>query len=281
MGKLTGERLARAMASRQFRDGKFHNTSGATAGLEGPSGGVIWDFVFGRRKRVPPAPIPIANPLETWKAAPSSGLRVTWLGHSMLLLEIDGVRVLTDPVWCERASPVQFAGPSSVRALGEPITATPAQHFSGRGLGDRNTTLWSSFVLSTPKHRVFFSADTGPTKELADIAARFGPFDLCMIEIGAWHPAWGSIHLGPQRALEAFEQLGGGTFLPIHWATFDLALHLWDEPAETLLALAGPGGRGSSRPCWVRRWNHRRSMVRTRGGGRSVGRGSHPEHQPW
>jgi L-ascorbate metabolism protein UlaG (beta-lactamase superfamily) len=314
MAKLTGERLARAMASSQFRDGKFHNTSGATADLEGPSVGVMWDFFFGRRKRAPHAPLRIANPLETWKVTPSSGLRVTWLGHSTLLLEIDGVRVLTDPVWCERASPVQFAGPkrfhpvpvsidqlptldavllshdhhdhlcpSSVAALAKrrvpfvtslgvgmhlerfgvrpsditeldwwedhsiangalTITATPAQHFSGRGLRDRGATLWSSFVLSSPKRRVFYSADTGPTSELADIGARFGPFDLCMIEIGAWHPAWGSIHLGPRRALEAFHQLGGGTFLPIHWGTFDLALHRWDEPAETLLALARSGG---------------------------------------
>jgi L-ascorbate metabolism protein UlaG (beta-lactamase superfamily) len=314
MVKLTGERLARAMASRQFRDGKFHNTSGATADLEGPSSGVMWDFFFGRRKRLPHAPLPLANPLDAWTSAPASGLRVTWLGHSTLLLEIDGIRVLTDPVWCERASPVQFTGPkrfhpvpvsidalpkldavlishdhhdhlcpSSVAALarhrvpfvtslgvgvhlerfgvkpgeiteldwweshaiangGLTITATPAQHFSGRGLRDRNTTLWSSFVLSTPRRRVFYSADTGPTTELAEIGRRCGPFDLCMIEIGAWHPAWGSIHLGPRRALEAFEQLGGGTFLPIHWGTFDLALHGWAEPPETLLSLAKRGG---------------------------------------
>jgi len=314
MVKLTGERLARAMASKQFRDGKFHNTSGATADLEGPSGGVMWDFFFGRGKRVPKGPLPLASPVETWKAPPSTGLRVTWLGHSTLLLEIDGVRLLTDPVWCERASPVPFAGPkrfhpvpvsieqlpkldavllshdhydhlcpSSIRALARrrvpfitslgvgarlenfgvapdditeldwweeraiangplTITATPAQHFSGRSLVDRNSTLWSSFVLATSKRRVFYSADTGPTKELADIGAKLGPFELTMIEIGAWHPAWGLIHLGPQRALEAFFQLGGGTFLPIHWGTFDLALHLWDEPADTLLALAKPSG---------------------------------------
>jgi len=314
MVKLTGDRLARAMASNQFRDGKFHNTNGAAADIQGPSGGVMWDLFFGRHKRVPKGRLPIASPLAAWNAAPSSGLRVTWLGHSTLLLEIDGVRLLTDPVWCERASPVPFAGPkrfhpvpvsieqlpkldavllshdhfdhlcpSSVAALakrrvpfvtslgvgarlegfGVPlnditeldwfeehtlasgamtITATPAQHFSGRSLVDRNRTLWSSFVLSTAKRRVFFSADTGPTNELAEIGSKFGPFDLCLIEIGAWHPSWGAIHLGPQHALDAFWQLGGGTFLPIHWSTFDLALHVWDEPAETLLALAKANG---------------------------------------
>jgi L-ascorbate metabolism protein UlaG (beta-lactamase superfamily) len=75
-----------------------------------------------------------------------------------------------------------------------------------------------------------------------EIGARFGPFDLSMIEIGAWHPAWGSIHLGPENALKAFEMLGGGMLLPIHWGTFDLALHAWDEPIETLLAHAEVSG---------------------------------------
>ena len=119
------------------------------------------------------------------------------------------------------------------------FTATPAQHFSGRGLFDRNRkTLWSSFVLSTHNRRLFFSADTGLTDELQEIGRRFGPFEVSMIEIGAWHPAWGSIHLGPANAMRAFDMVGGGTFLPIHWATFDLALHAWDEPIETLMSLA-------------------------------------------
>jgi L-ascorbate metabolism protein UlaG (beta-lactamase superfamily) len=63
-----------------------------------------------------------------------------------------------------------------------------------------------------------------------------------MLEIGAWNPAWGDIHLGPANALRAFDMLGGGTLLPIHWGTFDLGLHPWDEPAETLLALAEQAG---------------------------------------
>ena len=314
MPKLTGARLERARASKQFRDGRFHNTSGATAALKGPSVGVMRDFFLGGRARVPHGPLPIENPLARWATPAQSGLRVTWLGHSALVLEIDGVLVLTDPMFCERASPVPFAGPkrfhpvpvtfdqlpkidvvllshdhhdhlcpASIAALAklrvpfvtslgvgvhlerfgvEPrliteldwfeahtlpggtmkITATPAQHFSGRGIGDRNTTLWSSWVLATAKHTVFFSGDTGPTTELAEIGKRFGPFDVSLIEIGAWHPSWGSIHLGPQHALEAFEMLGGGRLLPIHWGTFDLALHVWDEPAETLLSLARSSG---------------------------------------
>ncbi len=118
------------------------------------------------------------------------------------------------------------------------LTATPSQHFSGRGLKDGNKTLWSSWVLATQRHRVFFSGDTGLTPEYAETHARFGAFDLVMLEIGAFHPAWGGIHLGPENALAAHGLLGGGPLLPIHWGTFNLALHPWDDPVETLLRLA-------------------------------------------
>jgi L-ascorbate metabolism protein UlaG (beta-lactamase superfamily) len=122
------------------------------------------------------------------------------------------------------------------------VTAAPSQHFSGRGLKDRNATLWSSFAIRSARHRVFFSGDTGLTDQYVRIRERLGPFDLVMLEVGAFHPAWGDIHLGPDHALEALALLGGGAFLPVHWGTFSLALHAWDEPAETLLARAPAQG---------------------------------------
>ena len=122
------------------------------------------------------------------------------------------------------------------------IHAAPSQHFSGRSLKDRNATLWSSLVIASPRHRVFFSGDTGLTTEYARIRERFGPFDLVMLEVGAFHPTWGDIHLGPENALKALDLLGGGAFLPVHWGTFNLAMHDWDEPAETLLARAPAQG---------------------------------------
>jgi L-ascorbate metabolism protein UlaG (beta-lactamase superfamily) len=122
------------------------------------------------------------------------------------------------------------------------ITAAPSQHFSGRGLKDRNATLWSSLVIRTPRHSVFFSGDTGLTSQYEAIRERFGKFDLVMLEVGAFHPSWGDIHLGPEHALEALALLGGGPFLPVHWGTFSLALHEWDAPVETLLALAPAQG---------------------------------------
>ena len=93
------------------------------------------------------------------------------------------------------------------------ITAAPSQHFSGRGLKDRNATLWSSMVIETPRHKVFFSGDTGLTTEYESIRERFGRFDLVMLEVGAFHPSWGDIHLGPENALKALELLGGGAFM--------------------------------------------------------------------
>ncbi|MEO8698770.1 MAG: MBL fold metallo-hydrolase [Kofleriaceae bacterium] len=313
--RLDGLRLERARASRQYRDGLFHNTAPVGPRLEGSTLPIMREFLFGGRKRKPPGVIPVANPLDAWTVPiGSSGLRVTWLGHSTMLLELDGLRVITDPVFGNRLGPVSFAGPKRLHAppvtvaqlpkldailvshdhydhlckptmielarLGVPVitslgvgahlerfgvaaehiieldwweshtlaggdlafTAAPAQHFSGRLGSSRNTTLWSSWAIQTANHKVFFSGDTGLTPEMADIRDRLGPFDLTMLEIGAWHPAWGRIHLGPANALEAFDQLGGGTLLPVHWGTFDLGLHPWAEPAETLIELAAERG---------------------------------------
>ena len=309
-GRATGERLERIKASPRFNGRVFVNTHPVSTGLkEGVERPTMRDFLCGGARRKPSGPLPLVDPLETWRKPPATGLRVTWLGHSTLLIEIDGMRLLTDPVWGERASPMAFAGPKrfhppparldtlppldavivshdhydhldrpTIRTLartevpfitslgvgahlerwgvsadrvteldwwehaevgGVRVSAAAAQHFSGRGIKDRNTTLWSSFHLRGPRHSFFFGADSGLTLEFGDIARRFGPFDMVALEVGAYHPAWGDIHMGPVNALAAYEMLGSGEFLPIHWGTFNLAMHAWDEPAETLLRL-GP-----------------------------------------
>jgi L-ascorbate metabolism protein UlaG (beta-lactamase superfamily) len=79
---------------------------------------------------------------------------------------------------------------------GVELTAAPSQHFSGRGLKDRNATLWSSLAIRSPRHSVFFSGDTGLTTEYRSIREQLGPFDVVMLEVGAFYPAWGDIHLG-------------------------------------------------------------------------------------
>jgi L-ascorbate metabolism protein UlaG (beta-lactamase superfamily) len=307
-----GARRERKLASPQYVDGRFENPSGLGPGLQGAKLPILGEFFFRKGRREPSSSLPVERPQQVWSTRASSGFRVTWLGHSTVLLELDGRRVLTDPVFGDRASPVGFAGPkrfhpvparieelpdldavllshdhydhlcrSSIEALGRrrvPIvtalgvgehlerfgvdpaciteldwqesarvggvhfTATPAQHFSGRGVAGRNQTLWASWVIAGERHKLFFSGDTGLTPDFEHIGRRHGPFDLVMLEVGAFHPAWGSIHLGPANALTAFEMLGGGTLLPVHWGTFNLGLHDWDEPAETLLSLATERG---------------------------------------
>jgi L-ascorbate metabolism protein UlaG (beta-lactamase superfamily) len=315
--RASGERLERMQASPRWVDGGFRNLHPIAPGLRSSTvpRPTLGEFLCADAARTPPRPLPAHDPRSAWQRAPDSGLRTTWLGHSTVLIEIDGYRVLTDPVWGTRASPFRLVGPKrfqpmplrlrdlpavdavvishdhydhldfptitalarhtqvpfvtslgvgahlqawgvaperiteldwwdthTVLGTGLQVTAAPSQHFSGRGLKDRNATLWSSLVVAGPRHRVFFSGDTGLTSEYQTIRDRLGPFDLVMLEVGAYHPSWGDIHLGPENALLAQAMLGGAPLLPVHWGTFSLALHAWDQPVEALLAGAQRSG---------------------------------------
>jgi L-ascorbate metabolism protein UlaG (beta-lactamase superfamily) len=311
-----GTRLERISASPRWAGDRFRNLHPILPGLRDASAPMptLREFLCGGERRLPPGPLPAVSPLDTWSKRPGSGLRVTWLGHSTVVIEIDGLRVLTDPVWGPRASPSRLIGPKRFQPVPVPlrglppidlvvvshdhydhldyptirqlrkstvpfvtslgvgahleafgiapqriveldwweswslpgadltVTAAPSQHFSGRTIKTRNTTLWSSLAIRSARHAVFFSGDTGLTTEYREISERLGPFDLTMLEVGAWHPSWGDMHLGPENALEAHTLLGGGPFLPIHWGTFALAMHPWDQPAETLLRLGPAAG---------------------------------------
>jgi L-ascorbate metabolism protein UlaG (beta-lactamase superfamily) len=118
------------------------------------------------------------------------------------------------------------------------IVATPARHFSGRGLFDRNRTLWCSWGISRNGRKVFHSGDTGMTSQFKEIGKKYGPFDLAFIKMAAYNENWPDIHLNPEQAVEAYHDLGGKTLVPIHWATFDLSLHSWYEPIERLVTAA-------------------------------------------
>ena len=302
--RATGRRKERSLASPRFAEGLFRNTRRTSIGPKpGMRLGVAKEYLFGKAVRRPPKPLAAIDPRPGWARPVASGLRTTWLGHSTVLLEIDGARVLTDPVWSERISPFGVAAPKrfqpvpipvtdvpeldaivishdhfdhldrgtiealasrttpfvvplgvgmyleawgippervieldwweSIEIRGLTLTATPSQHFSGR-VGNRNKTLWASFVIATANHRVFFSGDTALTPEFEQVREMFAPFDLVMLEVGGFHPSWDHVHLGPDNALEALRMLGGGPFMPVHWGTFNLALHAWDDPAERL-----------------------------------------------
>jgi len=121
---------------------------------------------------------------------------------------------------------------------GMTIVATPARHFSGRGLFDRNRTLWCSWVISRNGRNVFHSGDTGMTSRLKEIGEKYGPFDVAFIKMAAYNENWPDIHLNPEQAVEAYRDLDGKTLVPIHWGTFDLSLHSWYEPIERLIQAA-------------------------------------------
>lgn len=313
-----GERLARIQRSPNYRDGAFRNPVEESQLVRKPSNrGMLRRWLGGHEQRVPPGPMPIVKLTKAdFAKPPASGLRATWLGHSTVLVEIDGARILFDPVWARRASPSSLIGPRRffppplaledlppldaivashdhydhldrgvVRALARDanqsrarfiaplgvgahlekwgvapsriteldwsestslgpltLTATPARHFSGRALNDRNHTLWASWSVVGPVHRVFHSGDTGPFAGFADIGIRHGPFDLTLIKIGAYDPMWPDIHLNPEQAIDANTKVRGKMLLPIHWGTFNLAFHSWDEPAERLVAAALANG---------------------------------------
>lgn len=123
------------------------------------------------------------------------------------------------------------------------IVATPARHASGRSpFTGQNGTLWAGFALLGPAHRVYYSGDTGLFPGLADIGARLGPFDLAMIEAGAYGRAWPDWHLGPEQAVQASQWVRARVLLPVHWGLFNLAYHGWTEPAERVLVAAGRAG---------------------------------------
>ncbi|MFN2572216.1 MAG: MBL fold metallo-hydrolase [Gemmatimonadales bacterium] len=125
------------------------------------------------------------------------------------------------------------------------VAATPAQHFSSRGVGDRGDTLWCGFALSTTAgRRLFFAGDTGYHPEFGAIGKRYGPFDVALLPIGAYEPRWFMryVHMNPEEAVDACRAVSARIMVPIHWGTFKLTDEAMDEPpvrARTAWAAAG------------------------------------------
>jgi L-ascorbate metabolism protein UlaG (beta-lactamase superfamily) len=304
--------------SPQYANGKFRNPVPMFKQSAVHFAEIIWKGLIAKPAGgVPNGPIPVqALTRAQLMAAPDNTL--FRLGHSTILLKLHNAFFLTDPVFSERASPVQWAGPArfhappisieelppihavilshdhydhldkaavlaldaktesfitplgvgdrlikwgvgaakvrqldwwqSTTAAGVRLSATPAQHFSGRGLRDRNATLWASWVIEHGDVRVFFSGDTGYFDGFKEIGQRFGPFDLTLIETGAYDKLWPDVHMQPEQTLQAHRDLGGKWLMPVHNGTFNLGLHAWAEPFERISALAAEAGLPMATP---------------------------------
>jgi N-acyl-phosphatidylethanolamine-hydrolysing phospholipase D len=131
------------------------------------------------------------------------------------------------------------------------IGCAPAQHFSARGLRDRNKTLWCGWTIEHGGRRVYFAGDTGLHPEFGEVADRLGPFDLVLLPIGAYEPRWfmRRVHVNPEDALEAYRALRGPyadvpspTMMGIHWGTFRLTDEPADEPPQRIARLWAEAG---------------------------------------
>ena len=253
---------------------------------------------------------------------------LTWIGHSTMLVRMDGVTFLTDPMFSERASPVGFAGPKRLVAPGIPLDelpavdfvtlshdhydhtdvdsiaalarrgtrfvvglgmgdlvrdvggevveldwwesvtirsvrvhCVPAQHFSGRGIVGHDRRLWAGWVVVGPTRRFYHAGDTGYFDGFRTIARRLGPIDLAALPIGAYDPPsiMHFVHMNPEEAVHAADDLGARYAVGMHWGTFDLTDEAIDEPPRRFRRAASRAGRDADR-AWVlavgetRRW---------------------------
>ena len=115
------------------------------------------------------------------------------------------------------------------------FTSLPMQHFSGRGLTDRHSTLWGGFAIKSADHNVFFNADSGYNDTFKEIGEKLGPFDLAFMECGQYNEAWHDIHMMPEETALAAVDIQAKAVVPIHWGKFALSLHPWQEPVTRFL----------------------------------------------
>jgi L-ascorbate metabolism protein UlaG (beta-lactamase superfamily) len=308
-GNPSGERLERMKQATNFKEGKFENT--IETNMDMPFGkilSVMNKMLFGDKTG--------REPIETIKTQlfnrndfegiGADTIAVSWMGHSSILIKIDGVTILTDPVMVgDRASMFSFIGPKrfkydhymtieelpevdlvimshdhydhldypTINALkdkvqhfymplgmgahfekwgvpaenisefnwwdevefqGLQLALTPTRHFSGRGMSNRFSTLWGSWVIMGKTQRIYFSGDSGYFPGFKEIGNKYGPFDLTFMECGAYNEDWSEIHMFPEETAQAHLDVKGGLLMPIHWGKFDLSLHTWKESVNRL-----------------------------------------------
>ena len=117
------------------------------------------------------------------------------------------------------------------------ITAAPARHFSGRRM-KRNSTLWSSFILKGNGTNIYLGGDSGYDSHFKEIGEKHGPFDIALLECGQYNTMWPYIHMLPEETVQAAKDVKADVLMPVHWGTFRLAMHPWNEPIERVVAAA-------------------------------------------
>lgn len=306
-GRAEGGRLERMRRSPEYIGGRFENIPPQNTDLA-----LIETFKLYSQGQVrtPPFPLPVVElGANSLKVPASTELMAIWFGHASVLIELNGVRIMVDPVLSDVVSPVPmvygprrfhpppialeqlsnidavvishdhydhldmktvqhlapqgthfYVGlgvgahlerwgvpPSQIHEMdwweaidlkGIQIACTPARHYSGRRSMD-NPTLWASWVIRGANRSVYVSGDTGYAGHFRDIRKRFGDMDLTIMKVGAYGDTWLDIHMDPESAVQSHLDLGGKVLLPVHWATFDLSYHAWDEPIYRTLKAAG------------------------------------------
>ena len=247
--------------------------------------------------------------LKTFLSSENSKIKISWLGHSAFILNIDGMIVMLDPMLGDYASPLplpslkryssNIAFPienidtidvvvfshdhydhlnySSIQKIknkvrvfyvpygmgnhlkgwgvksesiielnwgnskinnGVEFFCLPALHFSGRGILNRNSTLWCSWAIICNNGTIYFSGDSGYGSHFKKIGEQYGPFDISLIDCGQYNSAWKYSHMTPEQAVQAAQELTSTYFMPIHWGGFTLSTHSWTEPVRRALEYA-------------------------------------------
>ena len=301
-------RKPKSLSSPHLRNGKFVNQ------VETPMRFSVDDMVSMSRDyldanslRKPSERLPVV-PIDFSEKTGSSFTRVYWLGHSALLVQMDGKTMLVDPMFGQSPTPLPFAKNErfsetlpfeldalptidvvllthdhydhldygTIRALRDKVAlfivplgvgshlkrwgvgteriverdwdesytfgtwtfiCTPARHFSGRSLTDRNSTLWASWVVLGETDRLFFSGDSGYGPHFKAIGEAYGPFDFAALECGQYDTRWPGVHMQPEETAQAFRDVRADVMLPIHWGAFTLSFHDWYDPAEQMVQL--------------------------------------------
>ncbi|MDF9797721.1 L-ascorbate metabolism protein UlaG (beta-lactamase superfamily) [Catalinimonas alkaloidigena] len=319
-GKADTTLQERFVKSGHYKDGKFVNLITTTMDMKvGDYAGLIADYFKGTPNSQPDGVLPV-RPLDSVDLVANADKpsRITWFGHSAILLELEGKNIFIDPMLGDSPSPLPWLGskrysdlPIAIEKLPAldaviishdhydhldygsilklkdkvgnfyvplgvgahlrswgvsddkihelnwwdqiqmnelTLVCAPARHFSGRGVLDRDQTLWSSWIISSPSTNIYFSGDSGYGPHFAEIGERYGPFDFAMMECGQYDSRWEAIHMMPEQTVQAGIDLKAELIMPIHWGAFTLALHSWTDPVERATAKAQQSGVAVATP---------------------------------